>query len=70
MFVAIDQVVQAKGIAVDFKKLRHGRRLLAHQNQAKRSQRRQHHLKHNNNLDDIEGLHPRCKQYIIDLTNE
>ena len=70
VFVAIDQVVEAKGIAVDFKKLRHGRRLLAHQNTAKRSQRRAHHLKHNNNLDNIAGLHPRCKHYIIDLTNE
>lgn len=70
VFLAIDQVVEAKGIAVDFKKLRHGRRLLAHNNEAKRSQRRQHHLKYNNTLNNVAGLHPRCKQYIIDLTNE
>lgn len=69
VFTAIDQVVAAKGTAVDFHKLRHGRRLLDHQTSS-RSKRRSVSYRENNDLETIEGLHPTCKQYIIDLCNE
>ena len=73
VFTAIDQVVDARGIAVDFKLLRHGRRLREHQDAAarkSRSQRRSDAKKNATSLDTITGLHPMCKQLIIDLCND
>jgi len=64
VFIAIDDVVEAGGITVDFAELRHGRRLQAHKNEQQRE-------KCNIALDNVRGLHPIAKRNIstlIDLT--
>ena len=63
VFNAIDEVIKNKGTAVDFKLLRHGRRLTEHIRSSKRSK------KHSEKkvFGDIEGLHPVSKRLIIDL---
>ena len=63
VFVAIEDMVEHEGIAVDFEKLRHGRRLDEHG----RSSRRARARKENKHFDRIEGLHPVSKRCIIDL---
>ncbi len=63
VFVAIEEVVKHEGIAVDFAKLRSGRREEAH----RRSARRMRAQKNRKNFDMIEGLHPIAKQCIKDL---
>lgn len=63
VFNAIDMVVENKGAAVDFAKLRHGRRLYEHIRSRRRS--RNHSKKHT--VNDIEGLHPVSRRMIIDL---
>ena len=71
VFTAIDQVVAARGIAVDFEELRSGRRLLEHQTSDKRSKRRSVKLKKKKKFGDITGLHPVAKTSIAvfyDLT--
>ena len=72
VFLAIDQVVDAGGIAVDFAELRHGRRLRQHQ-LSSRSARRSAKLKSKRKFGDVKGLHPvskRCIADICDLTLE
>ena len=66
VFTAIDQVVDARGVAVDFKELRRGRRLLMHQQDAAARLRRATMLR-TNNFERLEHLHPVSKQCIIDL---
>ena len=63
VFDAIEDVIEADGCAVDFKKLRHGRREEEHRRSARRARARKSH-KH---FDRVEGLHPVSKQCIIDL---
>ena len=63
VFDAIEAVVEAEGIAVDFKELRHGRRDDEHRRSSRRALARKEH-KH---FERIEGLHPVSKQCIIDL---
>ena len=63
VFNAIDKVIESRGVAVDFRELRHGRRLREHI----RSRRRSHNHSSKKLLDEIDGLHPVSKQRIIDL---
>ena len=63
VFTAIEDVVAAGGIAVDFNALRHGRR----EEQQRRSSRRARARKEHKSFERIEGLHPLSKQCIIDL---
>ena len=63
VFTAIEDVVAAGGIAVDFSALRHGRR----EEQQRRSSRRARARKEHKSFERIEGLHPLSKQCIIDL---
>ena len=63
--VAIEDVVNHEGIAVDFNALRHGRRQEEHRRSSRRARARKEH-KH---FDRIEWLHPVSKQCIIDLCN-
>ena len=77
VFVAIDQVVKAGGIAVDFdelrkdrRQIRHGRRLQEQQS-ASRSARRNSKIKSKKKFGDLQGLHPVAKAGIAtfcDLT--
>ena len=67
VFLAIDQVVEASGRAVDFETLRHGRRLLEHQQTEKRSSRRTAKIKSKHKFGDVKGLHPVSKQCIADF---
>ena len=66
VFTAIEEVIKARGAAVDFKKLRHGRRLLEHL----RSRRRSREHSEMKTINEIDGLHPASKRIIIDLCNE
>lgn len=66
VFCAIDQVIAAGGIAVDFDELRHGRRLLQQQ-RSKRSARRAAKIKAKRKFGDVQGLHPVSKQCIADI---
>ena len=76
VFDAIDLVVKARGTAVDFVELRHGRRLEEQQRaqqRATRSQRRSQKISSKPKFGDVQGLHPICKQFIgnfFDLTLE
>ena len=70
VFQAIDMVVEARGIAVDFEELRHGRRLAEHQHTA-RQLRRSKKISKKPKFGDVEGLHPISKRFIgnfFDLT--
>ena len=72
MFLAIDQVVEARGRAVDFSEMRHGRRLLEHRQQA-RAERRSAQIRRKKKFGDVKGLHPvsrRCIADFFDLTLE
>ena len=60
VFTSIEAVVAARGKAVDYGKVRHGRRLREHWRAEK--------AKVGTAFDDIEGLHPVAKQCIVDLT--
>ena len=66
VFCAIEEVIKARGAAVDFKTLRHGRRLEEHI----RSRRRASQHSEKKCVDDLQGLHPVTKRIIIDLCNE
>lgn len=63
VFCSIEQVITENGAAVDFNKLRHGRRLDQHIRSRRRS------IEHSamKTFNDIEGLHPVCRRVIIDL---
>ena len=66
VFNAIDEVIVNKGRAIDFNKLRHGRRLREHI----RSTRRSKVHSEKKTVDSIEGLHPVSRRIIIDLCND
>ena len=71
VFVAISQVVDAKGVAVDFNKLRRGRRLREHQVSEVRVKRRSKKLAQHDCFERLEQLHPAAKRNIArmcDLT--
>ena len=65
VFNAIEEVIKERGAAVDFGKLRHGRRLREHI----RSHRRSKIHSEKKCFDELEGLHPVSKRIIIDLCN-
>ena len=68
VFVSIDVVVEHKGVAVDFKALRHGRRLADHEASTGRVKKR---IKNDSDFDFLGSLHPaavRNIDNIIDLT--
>ena len=75
VFEAIDMVVEARGIAVDFddlRQVRHGRRLAEHQH-THRMLRRSKKISSKPKFGDVEGLHPISKRFIgnfFDLTLE
>ena len=70
VFTAIDQVVEARGVAVDFKTLRCGRSLREHRDDHTIVLARARFFRTKNDLDMIEGLHPLAKQCIVDLTSD
>ena len=67
MFAAINEVVEAGGIAVDFAAGRHGRRLLQQQRSKRKSERRVDRLKSKQKFGHLQGLHPVSKQCIADI---
>ena len=72
VFLAIDQVVEARGRAVDFVELRHGRRLMEQREQV-RAERRSAQIRRKKKFGDVKGLHPvsrRCIADFFDLTLE
>lgn len=72
VFESIDTVVEHEGKAVDFKKLRHGRRLADHDAEEGRVKKRTKLLKNDNDFDFLGCLHPaaiRNIDNIIDLTD-
>ena len=72
VFEAIDMVVEARGTAVDFVDLRHGRREAEHAH-TKRTTRRSQKIKQKPKFGDMVGLHPVSKRLIgnfFDLTLE
>ena len=72
VFKSIDAVVESKGVAVDFKKLRHGRRLADHEASVGRVKKRIAKLKNDSDFDFLGCLHPaavRNIDNIIDLTH-
>ena len=64
---AIDKVVEARGVAVDFDKLRHGRRLQDHHDSVGRVIKRERRLKKESTYDFLEGLHPVASKNIDDI---
>ena len=71
VFDSIDAVVKNEGVAVDFKKLRHGRRLAEHEGSVGRVKKRTTKLKNDSGFDFLGCLHPaavRNIDNIIDLT--
>ena len=72
VFEAIDVVVEARGGAVDFADLRHGRRLQDHYDSLGRVKKRVRRLKNDSDYDFLGSLHPVASRNIddiIDLTN-
>ena len=70
VFPAIDKVVEARGAAVDFGKLRHGRRLVAHQH-TDRLKGRSKKKAIKRKFGELQGLHPISRkeiQTVFDLT--
>ena len=72
VFQSIDKVVEHKGVAVDFKKLRHGRRLADHiagEAGEGRVKKRVKKLKNTSDFDFLSTLHPAATRNIDNIIN-
>ena len=67
MFEAIDVVVEARGGAVDFADLRHGRRLQDHYDSLGRVKKRSCRRKNESGYNVLGSLHPEAAKNIDDI---